>query len=104
MTSNSKNKELTDLIEYNEGMVPEIVYDYNLKYAFGYKNSITDYNPIRCKHCHSPSEVVSDYTTRRGKWVEKYVIVPRVIRAFNEGGYNSIVICVDCLKEVLANE
>lgn len=33
---------------------------------------------------------------------EQHVRVPRIIRAYNEGGYNSTQMCVDCLLDALA--
>jgi hypothetical protein len=43
-----------------------------------------------CRHCHS----IENVTEFEKKWV-----VPRVVIAANDGGYNSTGVCLDCILE-----
>jgi len=53
-----------------------------------------------CPHCHGPyvKEVTGwdNKTHTRNQW-----ICPHGFIAFNEGGYCSVGLCLDCLKELL---
>lgn len=56
----------------------------------------TDEKP--CKHAHSRKVITSkDY--REKPFKEATWVVPIVVIATNEGGYNTTGVCFDCLKE-----
>ena len=63
-----------------------IVFDFPV-YKFGYKP---------CSHAIK-SKIVNSLTGKK----ESVFIVPRVVRAGNEGGYNCTEVCADCIKENL---
>lgn len=54
----------------------------------------------KCRHCVllSPGHP---------RWVEKdgpgQFLVPRIVVGINEGGFNSVGICLDCILEAVAN-
>lgn len=51
-----------------------------------------------CKHCHSPHKIIftrHDFT----EWHNIEWICPFVIIAYNEGGYNSTGVCLNCVIE-----
>jgi len=51
-----------------------------------------------CKHCHSEKTIVKKYGTKEHIW-----ICPIIIIGKNEGGYNSVGICAQCLYDSLKN-
>ena len=51
-----------------------------------------------CKHCHSKKELPKP-NAYGGTYSQQTWICPRVIVAYNEGGYNSVGICLDCILE-----
>ena len=53
-----------------------------------------------CKHCHS-HKIVQHSRSDKSTYEEKRWICPLVVEVSNEAGYNSTVLCVDCLLDAL---
>lgn len=63
---------------------------------------IVHHNSIPCPHC-GESFIVQKDDAFGGQFSDIYVICPRVVVAYNEGGYNTTGICLDCLLEAIKN-
>ena len=74
-----------ELGEYEEGLAWKI--------EFNRECSLYD----RIKPCKHASEVRRDE-----KYAIEYVTVPRLIVAYNEGGYLRTMVCLDCILEAAA--
>ena len=55
-----------------------------------------------CKHCYN--EKVETHTrVDGGQWIERVWICPRVVVAYNEGGFNSTIVCLDCILDAVTS-
>lgn len=70
--------------EYAEGMTLEIHEDY-IVYP---RSSVLKRDPP-CRHASIKKDDV---------------VIPWIIKAFNEGGYNHTLVCLDCVLEALKKE
>lgn len=52
-----------------------------------------------CKHCRDIHDKVHTRSWEDSTWTERVWTIPRVVIAFNEGGYNSTGVCLDCILE-----
>lgn len=59
------------------------------------------YSSIPCKHCYGDHQNVG--TSIDGSTFEERVwVCPRVVVAYNEGGYASTGVCLDCILDAAA--
>lgn len=73
--------------------------DFTLKLNFHYSSYCTSYVP--CEHATEIETSLHEYYYNRPPEVVRNWIVPRVVIGMNEGGYNSVGICVDCIMKAL---
>lgn len=66
------------------------------------ENSIEYCTPAdACKHATAIARVTHTTYPDKSKFTMEYVVVPRVVQAFNEGGCNSTTVCVDCILDAI---
>jgi len=64
-------------------------------------HEVDESNGDICKHCHSKHIEENKRFNKTSYYITKW-ICPKVVIAYNEGGYNSTGVCLDCIIE--ANE
>ena len=88
------NKE-HNIVSFNEGGMWEEK-GFEIKLDCEIKDESTKENI--CRHCHTITE--KEKTLNNGKKYKLYSwICPRVVIAYNESGYNSTGVCLDCIIE-----
>jgi hypothetical protein len=83
---------------FNEGQLWEDWPDHPAEIHQDHKLWVFLSDPKPCRHAHSPEEVPPKDGWSSGR---RWWIIPRVLVAYNEGGYCSTGVCLDCLEREL---
>ena len=85
----------TDTVEFADGSMWE-----GLPWGIRFNEECSEFSGGKmCKHCIDKRTRVHKSKDRHRK--EVIWTCPRVVVAFNEGGYNSTGVCLDCILEAV---